>query len=231
MRIIGPTSIKIRSAILIRIVWVVAVSLSLSACFQSDDQAGKKPRSLEQIQESGKLVVLTRNAPTSWYTNRFEQQSGPEYDMVESFAASLNLEVEYLIKPSVNGIIDGLANAEADLAAAGLTITEQRRKKFLFGPVYQEVTQQVVCRRDNVQPESIESLVGLNIVVISGSSYVERLQALKQEYPQLSWKETSTEDTEQLLRSVWQREIDCTVADSNIVDINRRYFPGTDCAV
>ena len=225
MRIIGPTSIKIRSAILIRIVWVVAVSLSLSACFQSDDQAGKKPRSLEQIQESGKLVVLTRNAPTSWYTNRFEQQSGPEYDMVESFAASLNLEVEYLIKPSVNEIIDGLANAEADLAAAGLTITEQRRKKFLFGPVYQEVTQQVVCRRDNVQPESIESLVGLNIVVISGSSYVERLQALKQEYPQLSWKETSTEDTEQLLRSVWQREIDCTVADSNIVDINRRYFP------
>jgi len=62
-------------------------------------------------------------------------------------------------------------------------------------------------------------------VVIAGSSYVERLQILRQQHPELSWKETRTEDTEQLLRAVWKREIDCTVADSNIVDINRRYFP------
>jgi membrane-bound lytic murein transglycosylase F len=83
----------------------------------------------------------------------------------------------------------------------------------------------VVCRRDNVQPETIEELVGLKIKVIAGSSYVERLQVLREQYPGLAWKETDSEDTEQLLRAVWQREIDCTVADSNIVDINRRYFP------
>ena len=206
-------------------VWIACVLLLLSACEAKLNEAQKDTRSLEEIQSSGKLVVLTRNAPTTLYTDREEKQSGPEFDLVESFAASLGLEVEYKIKTSVQEIIDAVENAEGDMAAAGLTITAQRQQKFLFGPGYQDVTQQVVCRRDNVQPEAIQDLVGLNIVVIAGSSYVERLQFLRQQHPELSWKETATEDTEQLLRAVWNREIDCTVADSNIVDINRRYFP------
>lgn len=208
-----------------RKVWIACALLLLTGCEAKLNEAQKDTRSLEEIQASGKLVVLTRNAPTTLYTDREEKQSGPEYDLVEAFAASLDLKVEYRIKSSVQEIIAAVENAEGDLAAAGLTITAQREKKFLFGPAYQDVTQQVVCRRDNVQPESIEDLVGLNIVVIGGSSYVERLQTLQKQHPELSWEETSSEDTEQLLRAVWLREIDCTVADSNIVDINRRYFP------
>ncbi len=208
-----------------RKVWIACALLLLTGCEAKLNEAQKDTRSLEEIQASGKLVVLTRNAPTTLYTDREEKQSGPEYDLVEAFAASLDLEVEYRIKSSVQEIIDAVENAEGDLAAAGLTITGPRQQKFLFSPAYQDVTQQVVCRRDNVQPESIEDLVGLNIVVIGGSSYVERLQTLQKLHPELSWKETTSEDTEQLLRAVWLREIDCTVADSNIVDINRRYFP------
>jgi membrane-bound lytic murein transglycosylase F len=197
----------------------------LAACTQSSNEAQKPTRSLQQIKESGKLVVLTRNAPTSLFIDRDGNQSGPEYDLVESFATSLDVEVEYVIRNSIKEIIDGVENAQGDLAAAGLTITDQRQELFLFGPAYQDVTQQIVCRRDNVQPESIEDLAGLKIVVIAGSSYVEQLEALQQKHPDLAWQETTNEDTEQLLYSVWQRKIDCTVADSNIVDINRRYYP------
>ena len=199
--------------------------LLLVACDAKLNEAQQETRSLEQIQESGKLVVLTRNAPTTLYTDRDEQQSGPEYDLVQSFADSLGVTVEYKVKSSIQEIIDAVENAEGDMAAAGLTITAQRRQKFIFGPPYQDVTQQVVCRRDNVQPEAIEELVGLKIMVIAGSSYIERLLVLREQHPDLAWQETDSEDTEQLLRAVWQREIDCTVADSNIVDINRRYFP------
>jgi len=205
--------------------WLACALLLLAGCDAKTNEAQKATRSLEQIRESGTLVVLTRNAPTTLYTDRDEQQSGPEYDMVQSFADSLGVKVEYRIKASIREIIDAVENAEGDMAAAGLTITEKRRQKFIFGPPYQDVTQQVVCRRDNVQPETIEELVGLKIEVIAGSSYVERLQVLREQHPGLAWKETDSEDTEQLLRAVWESEIDCTVADSNIVDINRRYFP------
>lgn len=204
---------------------LVGALLLLTSCSDGSNVAQQATRDLATIIESGKLIVLTRNAPTSLYIDRHGKQTGPEFDLTDSFAASLNLEVEYKHKPSIKAIIEGIEKGEGDLAAAGLTITPQRNKNFLFGPAYQEVTQQIVCRRDNVQPESIEDLIGLNIVVIAGSSYAEQLQKLKKNYPKLSWNETTTEDTEQLLHSVWRRKIDCTVADSNIVDINRRYYP------
>lgn len=199
--------------------------LVLAVACSPSDEAQKPSRSLAQIKKSGTLVVLTRNAPTTWYIGRDDEPTGPEHDMVEAFAAHLGVKVKYKIKETIKAIIEGVENGEGDLAAAGLTITAERSRRFRFGPAYQDVTQQVVCRRDNVQPEKTEALIGLDIQVIAASSYAERLRALKESYPKLAWTETDQEDTERLLYDVWRRKIDCTVADSNIVAINRRYFP------
>jgi len=183
-------------------------------------------RDLEAIRASGELVVLTRNAPTTWYVNRDDQAAGPEHDLVQAFADQLGVEVRWELVPTVADALAGIKAGRGDLAAAGLTITEERQEDFLFGPPYQQVTQQVVCRRDNVQPESVAALAGLDIVVIADSSYSERLAALQADgHPELAWRESEEATTEELLRRVWLREIDCTVADSTIVDINRRYFP------
>lgn len=197
----------------------------LAVACNPSNPAQKPSRSLAEIKESGTLVVLTRNAPTTWYIGRDEERTGPEHDMVEAFAAHLGVKVEYKIKETIKQIIEGIQNGEGDLAAAGLTITEERRQRFRFGPSYQDVTEQVVCRRDNVQPEKVDDLIGLNLEVIAASSYVEHLRALKEKYPKLAWTETDDKDTERLLYDVWRGKIDCTVADSTIVDINRRYFP------
>lgn len=198
--------------------------LVVAGCSPSND-AQKPSRSLAEIKKSGTLVVLTRNAPTTWYVGRDEEPTGPEHDMVEAFAAYLGVKTKYTMKGTIKAIIEGVENGEGDLAAAGLTITDERRERFRFGPPYQDVTEQVVCRRDSSQPEAVADLVGLNIQVIAASSYVESLDALKEKRPKLSWTETDKKDTERLLYDVWRRKIDCTVADSTIVDINRRYFP------
>lgn len=209
--------------------WIIAAALPLllGACDRSETNAGQAPsRSLEEIREAGTLIVITRNAPTTWYIGRDGEPTGPEHDLVESFAESIGVEVEYKRRNTVAAALDAVENGEGDLAAAGLTRTEARRDRFRFGPAYQAVTQQVVCRRDNVQPESVEDLIGLDIEVIADSSYVERLNALKADgYPDLEWTANAEVDTERLLRKVWEREIDCTIADSTIVDINRRYYP------
>jgi len=209
--------------------WIFAtvLPLLLSACDRPETNADQAPsRSLEEIRDSGSLVVVTRNAPTTWYIGRDGEPAGPEHELVQAFADSIGVEVEYELRDTVTAALDAIENGEGDLAAAGLTRTEDRRDRFRFGPAYQPVTQQVVCRRDNVQPESVEDLIGLDIEVIADSSYVERLEALKANgHPDLAWKSDDEVDTERLLRRVWKGEIDCTVADSTIVDINRRYFP------
>ncbi|MEF8793159.1 membrane-bound lytic murein transglycosylase MltF [Thiohalorhabdus sp.] len=207
--------------------WLLAALLALTGCDtgpSNPDQA--EPRSLTEIKDSGKLVVLTRNAPTTYYINREGQPAGPEYDLVTAFADSLGVDVAFELRPSLTALLDSLENGEGDLVAAGLTATDQRLERFRFGPSYQGVTQQVVCRRDNVQPESVEELVGLDLRVTEGSSYVERLRELKNDgHPDLEWETASETSTETLLRQVWERQIDCTVADSTITDINRRYYP------
>ena len=122
------TKLKLQPNFLHRFGWLAVILLLLCACTQSTNEAQKPTRSLKQIQESGKLIVLTRNAPTSLYIDRDGQQSGPEYDLIESFAASLDLDVEYKIMASIKEIIDGIENAQGDLAAAGLNYRPPGRR-------------------------------------------------------------------------------------------------------
>jgi membrane-bound lytic murein transglycosylase F len=182
-------------------------------------------RSLDAIQRSGQLIVLTQNNPTVYYVDRHENESGPEYELIKDFASSLGVEPIFIIKSSVLELMDAISRGEGDIATAGLSITEKRKRKVLFGPAYQKVSQQVVCRRGGERPRKISDLVNSDLVIISGSSYEERLKELQKKHPKLNWYGTTGLDAEQLLEGVWSRKIGCTVMDSTIVSINQRYYP------
>ncbi|MDH5764501.1 MAG: membrane-bound lytic murein transglycosylase MltF [Gammaproteobacteria bacterium] len=179
---------------------------------------------LTKIRQSSELIIVTRNAPTTYY-NWHDKITGPEYDMTLAFADYLGVEAKYLIKDSISEVIAAIENGEAHIAAAGLTRTSNRGAIFLFGPAYQEVKQQIVCHRNGKSPESIENISNVNLVITANTSYEEQLIILKNEYPELSWHTDQETDTENLLEKVWTKEIDCTIADSNIVAINQRYYP------
>ena len=136
----------------------------------------KEPLSpaLEDIKERGELVVLTRNAPTTYYFDRNEHPAGFDYDLVTHFAEWLGVSARFIVKHSVGEIMDALERGEAHLAAANLTRTEPREERFDCGPPYLEVEQQVVCRRGGNCPDSIEDLDSVSLMVISESSYEER---------------------------------------------------------
>ena len=184
-------------------------------------------RTLADIRESGRLVVLTRNSPTTVYVGRNGRRTGPEYELVEAFADWLGVDAVYREFGSTGGVLEALSRGRGDLAAAGLTVTRGRQRWFRFGPTYRRVIQQVVCRRDTVQPENLRELAAVDAVsVVADSSYAELLYALEhQGYPVPDWTAVEGRSSEDLLRAVWQREIDCTIADSHIVAINQRYYP------
>lgn len=159
----------------------LSAALLVSACDNHASNAQQAPsRTLSESRESGELVVLTRNAPTTRYIGRDGEPAGPEHDLATAFGDWLGVDVAFRYRDSIGAVLDGVENAEGDLAAAGLTITPARRDRFRFGPAYQPVTQQVACRRDNVQPEEVADLAGLDIRVITDSSYAERLRGLEE---------------------------------------------------
>jgi membrane-bound lytic murein transglycosylase F len=200
---------------------IVALALAVHSCGGS----GGGARSLDEIKKSGKLVIITRNAPTTYYVDRHGQHVGLEYDMAVSFAAYLGVEPEFRVVHTISGILDTVAAGYGDVGAAGLTYTLGRSENFLVGPVYQTVKQLVVGRRGGKRPKTVDDLSDVRLRVVAGSSYHERLQALRDEHPDLAWETDDSLDTEQLLNLVWRNDLDCTVSDDNIFQINRRYFP------
>ena len=195
---------------------IIVVSL-LSGCMEP-------PRSqLERVRERGELVVVTREGPTTYYDGP-KGKMGLEYELAERFAQHLGVKLKLVVADRFNRILPMVEHDEADLAAAGLTITEARKRKVRFGPVYQEITPQLVYRLGTPRPSGLSDLSGM-LEVVAGSSHEERLRAAALDNPNLHWKSNRKLESGELLHLVSEQLIDYTVADSNEVAVNQRYYP------
>ena len=203
---------------------ILGLLTSLAVFILLLNSCSNEPDRLEKILSKGELVVLTRNAATAFYESR-EGYLGVEFEMAKAFADSIGVTARFVIEDDISDLFMSMKNGYGDLAAAGLTNTQERSKTHLFGPTYQMVAQQLVCRRGGKRPGKFEDLIGLTINVPHSSSYIDQLIKVKEIHPELHWKEIQDTDTESLLEDVWLKKIDCTIADANIVAINRRYFP------
>jgi len=182
--------------------------------------------SLEAIQEDGRLVVVTRNSPTTYFLGRDGTPEGFEVDLTQSFAATLGpeVEVEFLPVDTVSEIFEAIDNGDAHIAAAGLTVTPDRNDAYRFAPSYDQVRQIVVCRKDNSPPASAAELVGRTIVVTDDSSHVAALEHLASEIEGLEWSALDI-GPETLMLRVWEKDYDCTVADEPVFRVTRRHYP------
>lgn len=207
---------------------ILLISL-VSGCGDSTDKTSSVPpeaRVYDGAVAPGQLVIATRNAATTWYIDSRGKPAGYEYDLAQVYAKHLGLKPKFIVKETLDDVFEAIENGEADIAAAGLTVTPVRAANYLVGPRYFEIHQELVCHREGVQPQEYEELVDIELMIIKGSSYSERLKEIRQAHsPELQWKESTRFSTEELLDKVANKKIDCTVADSNIVKINRRIFP------
>ncbi|MDD9892702.1 MAG: membrane-bound lytic murein transglycosylase MltF [Gammaproteobacteria bacterium] len=196
---------------------MVLGSLMLSTC----DTA---PPLLQQVQERGKLIVVTRNSPTVY----FEDSNGPagyEYELFKGFADHLGVDLELRLPKLFSHILPAVQTQEAHMAAAGLSVTLERQQLVRFGPPIQEITATVVYQRGQRKPRKVQDLVGSELEVVGDSSHSERLRQLQQVTPGLNWVENHEDDANELTYRVANGELQYSVADSNLIAINLRYYP------
>ncbi|WP_444997988.1 membrane-bound lytic murein transglycosylase MltF [Aliikangiella sp. IMCC44359] len=178
---------------------------------------------LEKIKNKGKLVVATRNSPTTFYETA-DEYAGIEYELISRFAKSLNVELEFIVNDNIKELVDMLADGKVDIVAAGLTITPEREKHLRFAPAYQQITSKLVFKQGKRWPRNISQLNG-ELRVIAHSSYSQELLNLKSSTPELHWSETTEQTNEELLMMILDETIDYTIVDSTELDLNRRFHP------
>jgi membrane-bound lytic murein transglycosylase F len=178
---------------------------------------------LEKVRTMGVLRVATINSPTTFYIDA-NGPTGYEYDLAKGFADRLGLRLEMIVAGSHEEVISKVVSGAADLGAAGLAITSGREQLVRFSEPVSRVVPQLIYRTGQPRPSNLDDLKG-KLAVPEGSNEAQRLLQLRQFHPDLRWESASGADVENLLEQVSEGQLDYTIANSDIVAINQRYFP------
>jgi membrane-bound lytic murein transglycosylase F len=190
----------------------------LSGCKDINQQAN-----LQRVIDRGYVTVGTIYGLTNYYIGA-NGDSGFEYELAKKYADHLGVELKISASYSLEALFSKVASGEVDFLAAGLSVTDNRLKKFRFAPSYSQISQKLVFKQGKIRPRSIKDLTG-KLVVAANSSHVENLNALKKNHNLLNWQENKELDNEELLIQILDEQVDYTVIDSSTLAISRRYYP------
>lgn len=196
---------------------------------------------LTAIKKRGKLIALTDNSSTSFYIYKGDSL-GYEYELLNSFAKEIGVELHMVIAKNMDGIFDQLRGCEVDIIAANLTVTQERSSLVDFSDPLMLVPQVLIQRkpegwenmsqaeRDKKFIRNTIDLSGKYVVVRKGSSFYSRLKSLSEEIGEkINIIEAPGEvNTEQLISMVANGQIDYTIADQNVALNNQTYYSNID---
>jgi membrane-bound lytic murein transglycosylase F len=149
-----------------------------------------------------------------------------ELDLLEAFAKSEGRALELISVPAFSELIPSLLANKGDVIAAGLTITDERRKLVTFTRPTQSVDELLVgkARAPNA-PRTPEQLKGRTVVIPHGSSFAETLA----KFTGVKVTEKSgLQAPDQLAQEVSDGVTDLTVIDSIRFEVIKTYRPSLE---
>lgn len=216
---------------------LILILLTISLCYAIG--CSNKPRKgeeksahdLEQIKDSGELVVLTLYSSTSYFIYR-GQEMGFQYELCEQFAQSMGLKLRVEVARNVHELIQKLQAGEGDIIAYNLPITKEWKDSLIYCGE-DIITHQVIVQRNNGKNSplnDVTELIGKDIYVKPGK-YHDRLVNLNNELGggiQIHEVTNDSITVEDLMTQVAQGKIPYTVADNDLARLNKTYYPNLD---
>lgn len=132
------------------------------------------------------LRVLVSYNDTDYFVVNGKQH-GLEYELMNTFEKFLNKgpvpvdkhRVVAFISVPFKQLIPSLLYGKGDIAAAGLTVTQERRRQVAFSNPYREKIKEIVVKSMSAPPlTSTDDLSARQVHVVSGSSYATHLRLL-----------------------------------------------------
>ena len=190
----------------------------------------------ESIIKRKKLRVLVSPSRSNFFIAK-NQVRGFEYEIFQQFESYIrnysnliDFQVEY-IPVGHHQLIPMLNKGYGDVAAAMLTITEDRKKLVDFSSPYIENINEILISHNKSEPISlVEDLSGKNIYIADGSSYISSINQLNKKLHLLNLKPVKIHtlkklNTEDILEMVNAEIFDYTIADHTIAELWQQVLP------
>lgn len=184
---------------------------------------------LDAIRERGILRILTRNNSATYFLYRGEQM-GFEYELARRFARHLGVRLQVVVPREPGRLVDALLEGRGDLVAASLLVTPERRERVRFTRPYARASQLLVKRTGTAGPESPAELAGHRIHLQQTDPTWPRLERLAAEIGFELVELPEAMESEERVEAVARGEIDLTVVDSHMLDIDLTYRDDVESA-
>ena len=179
---------------------------------------------LHKILKRGELTVITKNTAHSYYLYH-DEPMGFEYELAKAYAEYLGVRLKLKMADKWEAMITVLNDGTGAIIAAGVTKTPTRENKVSFSNGYMAIQPHIITHRNNKKINQIKDLANKTIHVRSGSAFRKRLEELQMQGSGLTLQLYEDVPTEELIQKVSDREIEITIAASNIAILNRRHYP------
>jgi membrane-bound lytic murein transglycosylase F len=222
---------------------VFLVTIALSCSYLHTGSKTSKTQyvsfDLDSIRSRGKLIAVTDINSTNYFIYKGEPM-GFNYELLKSFSDHIGIDLEIITENHLDKAFDMLNTGEADLLAIGLTVNSSRKQDIQFTEPIEETRQVLVQRKpenwraltaDDIDKKLIRNQLDLakkTVYVQEGSSHVERLVTLASEIGDSINIVEVPYDSEKLIRNVADGEIEYTVCDENVAQVNATYYPDID---
>ena len=184
---------------------------------------------LKEIKKKGKLTVLIENSSLSFFEYR-GKKLGFEYEILDSFAKSIHLPLEFKVVSNSKDFYRLLNDGEGDILAANLAVSLADKKIINYSEPFYFTEQVLVQRQEETLVKEPLDLIEKSIYVRKNSCFEKRLKSIQEEIGSKIGVKTFENDpiTEDLIEKVANGEINYTLAHENLARISKELHPNLD---
>lgn len=153
----------------IGLLFVLLLSMALVACGGTEEggtEGGGEAGELTDL-NGREITVAVENAylPFNYIDPATGEPAGWDYEAIDAICELLNCTPVY-VEAAWEGMIQAVADGQYDMAADGITITEDRREIVDFSNGYINIDQRLLARIDEDRFDSVQSFIDNEALVI-----------------------------------------------------------------
>ena len=172
------------------------------------------------------LSVGTLYSPTGFFILKGDTM-GYDYDRICDFARSRGIALRFKVARSMPALLEMLKKRDVDVLACEIPVTAEYKSRVLHCGAVNETYQVLVQHSGKNMIYDVTQLIGREVYVEKGSKYESRLRNLDNEVGggiTIHTVEGEAALPTELIQRVSRRDIDFTIVDSDIAQMNLSYY-------